>query len=133
MVSTEHNKATVLRFFNAIESAFDDTVNALVSHDCEVVNVVSSARGRQAFFQSRDVLEAAFSDLRITVQDVVAHGDKVVVRTLWSGVHRGQFLGIDPPGQRAQSVVIIFLGGHSDQIVSWWSLVDRYAIVEQLN
>ena len=78
------------------------------------------------------MLEAAFSDLNITVQDVVADGDQVVVRMLWSGIHRGRFLGVDPTGKPAQWAVVVFLGSRNGQIVSWWSLVDRFAIVEQI-
>jgi hypothetical protein len=69
-------QATVLRPLNTNEYAFDDTVNALVSDDYKVANVVSSARGRLAFSQSLDVLQAAFSDLRIMVQDVVAYSSR---------------------------------------------------------
>jgi hypothetical protein len=69
-MSAQQNKALVQRFFDASGSAFDGVVNELVSEDCEVANVVSSVRGRAAFLQSRHVLQAAFSELRVTVQDM---------------------------------------------------------------
>jgi predicted ester cyclase len=131
-LTPEQNKTTVWRFFDASGSAFESAVNELVSDDCEVANVVSSARGRQAFFQSRDALQAAFSNLSITVQDIVADADQVVVRLLWSGIHRGRFLGVDPTGKSAQWTVVVFLRLSNGQIASWWSLVDRFAILQQI-
>lgn len=53
-----------------------------------------------AFVQSyRD----AFPDLRVSVRDVVAEGDRVVVRAVMTGCHRAPFEGIEPSGRRVEA------------------------------
>src|SRR5450432_3229310 len=42
---------------------------------------------------------AAFPDLSMTVEDVVASGDKVVARARFRGTHRGELMGMPPTGK----------------------------------
>jgi predicted ester cyclase len=42
-----------------------------------------------------------FPDLRFTVEDQIAEGEKVVARGTLRGTHRGEFLGIAPTGKQA--------------------------------
>jgi predicted ester cyclase len=49
-----------------------------------------------------EVLEvrSAFPDLHITIDDVVAEGDKVATRWTLRGTHKGEFTGITPTGKQ---------------------------------
>ena len=42
----------------------------------------------------------AFPDLRVTVEDRIFADDKIVARNIWSGTHRGPFLGVAPTGKQ---------------------------------
>ena len=42
---------------------------------------------------------AAFPDTRVTIEDMIAEGDKVVVRNTWRGTFRGPWMGIPPTGK----------------------------------
>ena len=42
---------------------------------------------------------AAFPDVRWTVEEQIAEGDKVASRSTWRGTHKGAFLGIPPTGK----------------------------------
>jgi len=51
----------------------------------------------------RDVLagmNAAFPDIRWSVQDTVVEGDRVGTFSFWIGTHKGEFLGIPATGRR---------------------------------
>ena len=39
-------------------------------------------------------------DLHVTIEDIIAEGDRVVVRNTWRGTHTGPLLGIPPTGKR---------------------------------
>ena len=47
---------------------------------------------------------AAFPDLNITIEQMVAEGDRVVVRVMARGTHTGEFMGI-PASDKQVSVV----------------------------
>ena len=48
-----------------------------------------ASAGPEVALQFRAMLHAAFPDLRITIEDIVAEGDRVAVRARWTGAHRG--------------------------------------------
>ena len=43
---------------------------------------------------------AAFPDLRWTPQQMIAEDDRVLSCSVWTGTHRGPFLGIPPTGRQ---------------------------------
>ena len=45
------------------------------------------------------MFRTAFPDLKLTVEDTIAEGDKVAVRVVTSGTHKGELMGIPPTGQ----------------------------------
>jgi steroid delta-isomerase-like uncharacterized protein len=61
---------------------------------------------------------AAFPDLRVTVEDQLAEGDKVVTRWTARGTHSGEFLGMPPTGDEVTVSGIEFdriVGGRIDE------------------
>ena len=57
------------------------------------------AKGPDDLKQRLTALRTAFPDLSETIEDMVAEGDKVVVRNTLRGTHRGDFMGIAPTGK----------------------------------
>jgi len=59
----------------------------------------------------QDILRAmrtGFPDLEFTIEEQISEGDKVVSRFIWTGTHRGSFLGIPASGNavRVWGIVI---------------------------
>ena len=46
------------------------------------------------------MLRSAFPDFKATVEDILAEGDKVVVRQTWSGTQKGEWMGVPPTGRQ---------------------------------
>jgi predicted ester cyclase len=56
----------------------------------------------------------AFPDMHVTIDDMVAEGDKVAARTTWTGTHKGEFMGVPPTNKKVTfSLIVIdrFAGG----------------------
>ena len=46
----------------------------------------------------------AFPDIKLTIEEQIAEGDKVVTRTSGTGTHRGELFGTTPTGNRVSRV-----------------------------
>jgi steroid delta-isomerase-like uncharacterized protein len=81
----------------------------------------------------RDIqyLRDAFPDLHLTIEDMVADGDKVWIRMTAHGTNRGPLLG--PPTGRAMTITVFDTCRFEDgKIVEHWGVPDRFAQMAQL-
>jgi steroid delta-isomerase-like uncharacterized protein len=67
----------------------------------------------------------AFPDLRVSVRDAVAEGDRVVVRAAVTGTHEGPFEGLEPSGRRIE-VHWTFVHELADGRVASTGMVDEH-------
>jgi predicted ester cyclase len=76
---------------------------------------------------------AAFPDLRFTVEDQVAEGDKVVTRWSSEGTHKGELMGIAPTGKHAAGVTGISIDRYLDgKFVEGWANWDTLGLMQKL-
>jgi predicted ester cyclase len=61
--------------------------------------VAQPLRGIDAWPERAANCFAAFPDLHIKIEDLIAEGEQVAARTTWRGTHRGVFLGVAPTGK----------------------------------
>src|SRR5215216_3844008 len=66
----------------------------------------------------------SFPDLSITVEDVMAEGDRVAARVVMRGTHRGEFQGIAPTGKRVEVKAIDMFRISNGKIVEHWGHAD---------
>jgi len=74
----------------------------------------------------------AFPDLHYTIEDMIAEGDKVVVRLTFSGTHRGEFMGVAPTNKRVTTTAIFIQRIVSGKLVEEWSNADLLGFFQQL-
>jgi predicted ester cyclase len=74
----------------------------------------------------------AFPDWRLTVEDRILAGDKIVARNSWSGTHRGAFLGIAPTGKQITLRTIDIWRVEGDKLAEHWDVIDIGALEKQL-
>ena len=76
---------------------------------------------------------AAFPDLRMDAEDVIASGDKVVVRARATGTHKGEFMGMPATGKSIDVQLIDIMGLGDDGLAhEHWGVVDALAMMQQL-
>src|SRR4051812_49775560 len=103
-MSTEENKAIVLRWFAELDrgnlSVVDELIaDAYVDHNPALPNL---SPGREGVRQYVQILKAAFPDAAHTIDDVIAEGDKVMTRVTARGTFLGECIGYQPTGQPVQ-------------------------------
>jgi len=74
----------------------------------------------------------AFPDLRLTVEDEITEGDKVVTRFTGRGTHKGPLMGIPPTGKRVTITAIDILRFENGRIVEHWGNQDLLGMMQQL-
>jgi predicted ester cyclase len=103
-VSVEENKLLVRRFVTEVISGGDmAAADALMAP--HYVLHFSGAPGpldREGFKGFLVAFRNGFPDMRETVEDLVAEGDKVAVRGTTRGTHTGAFQGIAPTGREIE-------------------------------
>jgi len=77
-------------------------------------------------------IEAAFPSYEINIEDLLAEGDRVVVRGEFQGVHRGPFAGIAPTGKSVSAGLIIIYAIASGRIVDHWMQFDLFTLLQQI-
>jgi predicted ester cyclase len=123
--------AVVRRYFEEMANGHNlDLADELFSPD---FGAAGAHHGPDVARAALEGMWAAFPDLHFTIDDLVAQGDRVVVKVTYAGTHRGSFLGIEPTGRR------VSFGGVEEAIVrdgriarEAWHIVDRLQIREQL-
>jgi len=76
---------------------------------------------------------AAFPDMRMEVEDVIASGDKAVARLRVTGTNKGDFMGMPATGKSA-SVKLIDITRFGDDGLAreHWGVVDNLSLMQQL-
>ena len=135
-MSLEENKAIVRRYYEeALNernfSIMDETCAVdIVHHDPSNPKDIEGAEDlKQRFVQ----IISGFPDLHYTIDDMIAEGDKVVVRWRADLTHTGEFEDLPPTGKRAvvQGIFIHRLAG--GKMVEDWALRDTLGLLQQLD
>jgi predicted ester cyclase len=90
------------------------------------------ATGAQALKQVWAILLRAYPDLHVTVEDVIAEGDKLVARNTVTGTHQGEYLGVPPTGNSVTYDEIFIVRFVKGRIAETWGVVDVLAQMKQL-
>lgn len=75
---------------------------------------------------------AGVPDLHVTIEDLVAEGDRVAVRRTYEGTHKGELLGIPPTGKHLQIGGISIFRLVDGKIAEQWEQLDQLSLMQQL-
>jgi steroid delta-isomerase-like uncharacterized protein len=71
-------------------------------------------------------------DMHVMVEDIIAEGDRVVVRNTWRGTHTGHLFGIPPTGKRFALKGIVVWRIRDGRICERWATLDQLGLRQQL-
>lgn len=75
---------------------------------------------------------AAFDHVQTTIEDLLADGDKVVLRWVTAGNHVGPYGAVAATGKRITMRGVDILRVREDRIVECWSMWDGLDVFDQL-
>jgi steroid delta-isomerase-like uncharacterized protein len=131
------NKATVRRFQDAANTGgaavISKRIDELVEPDAVIHTPLPlETTGAEALKEVFARLHRAFPDLHITVEDLIAEGDKVVSRNTVTGTHQGEYMGIPSTGKTITYKEIFIMRFADGRIAETWGVVDVFSQMKQL-
>ncbi len=129
-MSLEENKAIVRRFYEAANKHDVDLVAELVAPD--YVDYTNRIEGVESLKQFGNMFIKGFPDIHWTIEDIIAEGDKVWVRTTITGTHRGEYRGVPPTGKEITMRCVDILRIVDGKIVEVWAVDDVLDFYQKL-
>jgi steroid delta-isomerase-like uncharacterized protein len=133
---SEGNKDLARRFMEEVYNKgnvdFIDEVVAsdYVAHDPN--SPEGTGGGTDGAKQFVEMYRSALPDLQMTVEDLIAEGDKVVTRWTARGTHQGALMGIPPSGNRVEVTGISVDRIEGGKFVEGWSNYDALGMMQQI-
>jgi len=131
----ETNKVVARRFFEEMwnESRLD-IVAELITSDMAGHAPTGEFTGYEGEKQTIQGTLVAFPDLQVTIDEIIAEGNKVALRTSYSGTHTGTLMGqIPPTGKSVQMTGSIIFQFENGKVAEAWSFADMLGIMQQID
>jgi steroid delta-isomerase-like uncharacterized protein len=130
---SEQNKTLARRWFEDLFSRGNlDVANEILSAEFVDHLTHEDERGLEELKHYVGIYRTAFPDIQDTVEDIVAEGDKVVVRWTSGGTHQGEFMGVAPTGRHVRFSGMRLFRIAENKIVESWVNIDERGLQEQL-
>ena len=131
---SERNKAIARDEFDVWNSGDLDRLDDLVAPDVVHHDPYdpNGADGLEGLKRTIADYRAAFPDVRFTVEDQVAEGDKVVTRWRSTGTHDGEWMGRPPTGRRTVVTGIAIERFEDGRIVESWRNYDVLGMLQSI-
>jgi len=133
-VTAERDKAVVRRWIEEFKTGGDESVSdevrspRFVNHSAPPGAPTGPEAGKLAFRAMR----AAFPDLHVTIEDMLAEGDRVVTRQTFAGTHRGEWLGVPATGRAVSWAVIDIVRLEDGRLIDHWAVADLQGLLGRL-
>jgi len=133
IMSTEENKAIARRWYEEGISGHNVAVlDELFAPDFVNHDSGAPTGDREGLKQLLAGGLSAFPDLQATIADMVAEGDKVVVRSTLHGTHQGALMGIPATGKAVAITGLYLLRFAQGKIAEAWVEQDNLGMMQQL-
>lgn len=131
----ERNKEIVERFVREVvnggnyEVADELFADEYVRHD---PTLPEEKRGPEGFRETVEMWRTGFPDVEMTLDELIAEGDIVAFRATETGTHEGEFMGIEPTGERYEVTGNVMHRLENGKLVETWACFDMLGLFTQL-
>jgi steroid delta-isomerase-like uncharacterized protein len=134
-MTSQQNKALIHRFYEEVWNngnldAADDIFAAdYVRHDLRPGNALPGPKGQKRIAAD---FRAAFPDLRMTVDLMLAEDDLVTARWTTEGTNTGPWAGVPPTGKYVKFSGVNIFRVENGRVVELWNHRDDLGVMQQL-
>src|SRR5918992_6369631 len=134
-VPAEVNKAIFRRYVEEVTNqgnleVADEIFGSYIAHQADGATL---ERGPEDVKRFTEEYRSAFPDWRISIDEQIAEGDKVVNRVTFRGTHQRQFRDMAPTGKEVEvkAVTIFRFSPEEGKVVESWDYFDQLRLVRQ--
>jgi len=120
---SEQNKQRIRRYYDEVLNG--RALEAVGNYFADERIVEGVRRGCFAYF-------TAFPDLHLSLDELIAEGDSVFVRSTMTGTHDGEYKGIPPTGRHIASESAEVFRIKDGSFVGYWCLSNVAGLMRQL-
>jgi steroid delta-isomerase-like uncharacterized protein len=132
-MSQQDNIAATKRLGEAVNSGNLEALNDVFAPNVLDRDPASDQEpGPAGFIHFFTGFRAAFPDLNIAVEQLVADEDNVAIAYTVTGTHEGDFLGIPATGRKIKARGVQIARFENGQIVERWGSSDQLGILQQI-
>jgi steroid delta-isomerase-like uncharacterized protein len=133
IMSTETNKVIVRRYYEEVHNQGKrELLKEIAAEDyVEHTPFPGQGQGLAGFQQRVEMLQSALT-MNFTIEDMIAEGDKVVVRWTNHNLHQGPLLGIPATGKSVTVTGIDIHRLRNGKLAEHWDQVDMLGLLQQL-
>lgn len=130
----ERNKSLVCRFVDEMLNRWNPAVidelvaPDFVDHDAPP----EQTPGPEGVKLTLSAVQRSLTDFRVLTDDVIAEGDRVVIRQTAEATQIGPFFGFAPTGKRLRWTAISIYRVADGRIAERWGLMDHRSLQRQL-
>ncbi|TFG64533.1 MAG: ester cyclase [Gemmatimonadales bacterium] len=131
----EANKGLVRRFTEAANNADWESLNGIVAADFARHSAATTGppiTSRDEFVRLQESFLVTFPDQRVTIQNLIAEGDRVAVLATYTASHTGPMGEIPATGKSVESPFLAIFRIESGRIAELWVEWDNVALLTQL-
>lgn len=135
-MSAEDNKTLVRRLYDELYNGRDEGALEIFFADDYVHHPADLPSRRMDYeeFKKREIrFLNAFPDLVRDIEDMVAEGDRVAVRSLLTGVQKGDLPNLPARGKRIEVRSIVIYRIADGRIAEGWECYDSLSMMMQLD
>lgn len=89
-------------------------------------------RGPDEFWQYVELVVRALGEYRCEIEEMVVEGHRAFAKMWFSGIHRGELLGVPPTGRRIGWAGAALFREESGQLIDLWVLGDLVGLKNSL-
>lgn len=131
--------ATETANLETVRKLYDEVLNqnqaellpVLLSEDI-AFHSATETRGIAEYRAMTERLRTAFAGMHFTIHDLIASGDRVVVRWSMDAKHEGPFAGIPATGKQIQQRANVIYRMESGKIAEGWAQMDQLGVLRQI-
>jgi steroid delta-isomerase-like uncharacterized protein len=133
IMSAKQNKAILKRLFSEFNKGNINVIDELFTEDfVDRYPQLGEIPNKEGFKQAFADIRKTFPDWHLSLEDIIAEGEKVAYRFTMQGTDKGGYMGMPATGKKINYTSVGILRFANGKLAERWTLADSMTFMHQL-